>query len=308
MDRHALVRRRDLLQYAAIAGALTTIPGGLLMAQSSMLKRPIPGKDESLPVIGLGTYEVFDVAGSEEEIAARRSIVDALFDAGGSVIDSSPMYNRSEAVVGRVLGSGGTDREAFLATKVWTNGRAAGERQMRRSAELMGTDSIDLMQVHNRRDLAAHWPAIQEMKASGFIRYDGITDYRDSAHDAMMQLMREYRPDFIQINFSLGERAAEDRLLPLAADLGIAVLVNRPFVAGRLFRAVGDRPVPEWAQEFAGSWGQFFLKYIVSQPAVTCAIPATSRLRHMIDNAGAGHGVLPDADQRRRMVQLIEQL
>ncbi len=297
--------RRDLLKASALLGLAGTQS---LFADEPMLTRRIPATGEALPVIGLGTYNVFDVAGQAEEIESRRAILDALRQAGGSVIDTSPMYNRSEAVVGAAL-ERGRDRDAFfLATKVWTDGRESGEQQMRRSAELMNSDTIDLLQVHNRRDLDTHWPTIQALQESGFIRYSGVTDFRASANDAMQAIMQRYKPQFIQVNYSLGEREAEQRTLPMARDLGVAVLVNRPFVAGRLFRAVGDRPLPGWATEFAGSWGQFFLKFIVSHPAVTSVIPATSKLRHMLDNAGAGSGPLPDADQRRRMVALIDGL
>ncbi len=273
-----------------------------------MLTREIPGTGEVLPVIGLGTWTVFDVEPNEDELAVRQDIVAALFDGGGSVIDSSPMYNRSERIVGDVLAAGGFRNEAFLATKVWTDGQAAGLRQMQRSADLMQSDVIDLMQVHNRRDMNAHWPTILEMQADGHIRYNGVTDYRESAMDAMQAIMTRYRPQFIQINYSLGERAAENAVLPMAQELGIAVLINRPFMEGRLFRTVGDRPLPGWAAEFAGSWAQFFLKFIISHPAVTCAIPATSKVRHMVDNAGAGHGPLPDDATRRRMAEYLASL
>jgi diketogulonate reductase-like aldo/keto reductase len=294
--------RRTVLRAAMLAGLTTGIPAG---ADDKMLTRAIPATDEALPVVGLGTYSVFDVAGTPEELAARRDIVNALLDAGGSVIDSSPMYNRSEKVVGDVLAQSGNRSRCFLATKVWTTGRDAGERQMRQSAELMQTRQIDLMQVHNRRDTAAHWPVIQEAQQSGFIRYNGVTDYRESAAGAMQEIMRRYRPQFIQINYSLGERGADEAVLPMAQDNGIAVLINRPFMAGSLFRAVGDRPLPGWTREFADSWGQFFLKFIVSHPAVTCVIPATSKVRHMVDNAGAGFGPLPDQKTRQRMVDFI---
>ena len=304
--RRGGISRRDMLRTAlclASAGA-----AGLALAQEGMRRREIPASGDTLPVIGLGTYDVFDVRGTDEEIALRGEIVDALIAAGGSVIDTSPMYNRSEAVIGRVLAGSERRSDVFIATKVWTDGREAGLQQMRRSAERMGVARIDLMQVHNRRDLDTHWPTIRGLKEEGFLRYDGITDYRERAHGAMMDLMRSHRPDFVQINYSLGERGAEQALLPLAQELGIAVLVNRPFMAGRLFRAAGDRPLPDWAGEFADSWGQFFLKYIISHPAVTCAIPATSRLRHMIDNAGAGSGPLPDEPTRRRMVSYFQGL
>lgn len=307
MEKSGLTRR-DLLRAGGLLGL--SIPGlsTVSLAMDSMRRRAIPSTGEELPVIGLGTYEVFDVAGSAAEVELRRSIVRSLVDAGGSVIDTSPMYNRSEAVIGSVLSDGGLRDECFLATKVWTDGREAGREQMRRSAELMGTETIDLMQVHNRRDMDAHWPTIRDMQESGFIRYNGITDFRESAHDDMAALMRRFRPDFIQINYSLGERGADDVVLPLARELGIAVLANRPFVAGRLFRAVGERPLPGWAAEFADSWAQFFLKFIVSHPGVTCAIPATSKLEHMVDNAAAGAGPMPDAATRQRMADYIDDL
>lgn len=270
-----------------------------------MITRPIPASGEALPVIGLGTWQVFDVSGSTAELLERRRILDMLIDRGGSVVDSSPMYGRAEAVVGKLIDAGIERQRLFLATKVWTDGKAAGERQMRHSAELMRADVIDLMQVHNRRDLDVHLETIREWQDAGRIRYNGVTDYRASALPAMERLMQERRPDFIQINYSLGEREAEQRVLPLAQDLGIAVLINRPYMSGRLFRAVRGRELPQWAAPFAESWGQFFLKFIVSHPAVTCAIPATSDPRHMADNLGAGFGELPDAATRERMVELI---
>lgn len=278
------------------------------VAGTAMQTRPVPGTGETLPVIGLGTSRVFDVGSAPEAIESRREVVAALVNAGGSVIDTSPMYDRSERVIGEVLDASALRESCFLATKVWTDGSDAGERQMRRSAALMNTDRIDLMQVHNRRDMDSHWPTILALKESGFIRYNGVTDYRESAHRAMQAIMRRYRPEFVQINYSLGERGAEDELLPLAADLGIAVIVNRPFMAGRLFRAVGDRPLPGWAKDYVTSWGQFFLKFIVSHPAVTCVIPATSKLKHMVDNAAAGFGPMPNAKTRRRMADFIDTL
>lgn len=290
------------------AGMLSLLAPHFGIAGTAMQTRPVPGTGETLPVIGLGTSRVFDVGSAPEAIESRREVVAALVNAGGSVIDTSPMYNRSERVIGEVLDASGLRESCFLATKVWTDGSDAGERQMRRSAALMNTDRIDLMQVHNRRDMDSHWPTILALKESGFIRYNGVTDYRESAHRAMQAIMRRYRPEFVQINYSLGERGAEDELLPLAADLGIAVIVNRPFMAGRLFRAVGDRPLPGWAKDYVTSWGQFFLKFIVSHPAVTCVIPATSKVKHMVDNAAAGFGPMPNAKTRRRMADFIDTL
>jgi len=298
--------RRDALRLAAALGlapALSRASG-----EESMRTRAIPSSGEALPVIGLGTYEVFDVAGSEEQLENCRTIVDLLLDRGGSLIDSSPMYNRSEGVVGTVLAAGGRREEAFLATKVWTDGEAAGRRQMQQSCERMHTDVIDLMQVHNLRDLDTHFATIRDWQADARIRYSGLTHYRAAALDDMATAMRRYRPQFIQINYSLGEREADTRVLPLARDLGIAVLINRPYMAGRLFARVRGRPLPDWATGFANSWGQFFLKYIVAHDAVTCVIPATGDPRHMLDNLGAGSGPLPDTATRARMVRFFDAL
>ncbi len=273
-----------------------------------MLTRAIPSTGQALPVIGLGTYDVFDVQGTPAEIADRRTILDALTGAGGSVIDTSPMYNRSERIVGDVIADGGDRGDFFLATKVWTTGREAGVEQMRRSAELMQTDVIDLMQVHNLRDTETHMTSIRELQDEGRIRYSGLTHYRADALSNLAEEMRVYRPEFIQINYSLAEQEAARRVLPMAQDMGIAVLINRPYQSGDLFGAVRGRDVPEWASEFAASWGQFFLKFIVGHPAVTCAIPATSKPHHMRDNLEAGFGLLPDEATRQRMIDFIRTL
>jgi len=273
-----------------------------------MKTKPIPRSGEQLPIIGLGTYNVFDVESTPLEIEIRKSIVDRLVSSGGSVLDTSPMYNRSERVIGDVIAAGSDRSELFLASKVWTDGKSAGEMQIQRSAKLMQSDVIDLMQVHNLRDTAIHMKTIENLQSTGRIRYSGLTHYTASAHTALVQEMERFKPDFIQINYSLGEREAENRLLPMAEDLGVAVLINRPFQSGRLFRSVSGKALPDWISEFAGSWGQFFLKFIISHPAVTCAIPATSKAHHMIDNLGAGIGALPDADTRKRMADYFEKL
>lgn len=305
MSRCNVWTRRDFLQLAAAAGLLPAVTAA---EDEQMRTRAIPSSGERLPAIGLGTWQVFDVESTPGEIDLRAQIVDLLIDRGGSLIDTSPMYNRSEKVIGDVIARSGNRDRLFLATKVWTDGKASGERQMRKSAELMKTEIIDLMQVHNRRDLDTQFGTIREWQQDSRIRYNGVTDYRESAHDDMEDVMKRYKPEFIQINYSLGEHGADDRVLPLAQDLGIAVLVNRPYMSGRLFRAVGDRDLPDWARSFADSWGQFFLKFIVSHPAVTVAIPATSRLRHMSDNLAAGFGEMPDAATRERMISFADSL
>lgn len=298
--------RRDVIKVGAALGALPGLALG--EATGGMISKPIPATGEALPVIGLGTYNVFDVDSTPAQIATRKDIVTQLVSAGGRLLDTSPMYNRSEKVIGDVIEAGARRDELFLATKVWTDGREAGVAQMERSAALMNTDVVDLMQVHNLRDTAVHMTSIREWQEDGRIRYSGLTHYTADAQAALAREMRTFKPQFIQINYSLGEREAERDVLPLARELGIAVLINRPFQAGRLFRAVAGKELPDFAREFAESWGQFFLKFIVSHPAVTCAIPATSKPHHMADNLGAGFGELPDAAMRKRMAEYFENL
>ena len=299
------VTRRQVVK---AAGALGLMPSIAMGKDDGMLQRSIPGTGEALPVVGLGTYGVFDVQSTPGAIAARREIVDALTNHGGSVIDTSPMYNRSEAVIGDIIDAGARRRSLFLATKVWTTGREAGIAQMRESARLMNAKTIDLMQVHNLRDTAVHMQTIRQWQEEDRIRYNGLTHYRAGAHDALEAEMKRFKPQFIQINYSVGELEAENRILPLARDAGIAVLINRPFKSGDLFRRVGRSPLPDWAREFASSWGQVFLKFIVSHPAVTAVIPATSKITHMLDNVGAGYGPLPDNAMRERIVRYVEDL
>lgn len=297
--------RRSALKLGA---ALAASPSLSFAGEEKMLTRPIPVSGEALPVIGLGTYIVFDVASDAESIASRRALVELMTDKGGSLLDSSPMYNRAEGVVGDIIEDVGNRDKLFLATKVWTNGKTSGERQMRRSIELMNAGVMDLMQVHNLRDTDAQLATIRDWQAAGRIRYNGVTHYHAGALRDLEVAMNKHKPDFIQINYSLAEREADQHILPLAQDLGIAILINRPFVAGRLFRAVGDRSLPEWAREFANSWGQLFLKFIISHPAVTCVIPATSKPHHMVDNLGAGFGALPDEKTRRRIADFFDSL
>ena len=303
--RQPLWTRREALAAAAAAVSLPLVG---MTAGNRMMTRPIPSSDEPLPVVGLGTYSVFDVASTPDAVAERLRIMELLVGAGGSVVDTSPMYNRSEEVIGDVIAAGAPRDDLFIATKVWTDGREAGVQQMKRSAQLMRTDVIDLMQVHNLRDTDVHMRTIRDRQERGEIRYSGVTHYRASTLDAVEKALREFRPQFVQINYSLGERDADERLLPLAQDLGIAVIINRPYQAGRLFDAVRGRELPGWATEYAASWGQFFLKFIISHPAVTCVIPATSKPQHMRDNLEAGSGELPDAATRERMIRFVKEL
>jgi aryl-alcohol dehydrogenase-like predicted oxidoreductase len=262
-----------------------------------MHSRPIPATGALLPVIGCGTWRGFDVGTKPLELAARSEVLAALFEAGGSVVDSSPMYGSAEQVVGDVLQGSGSRAGAFLATKVWTSGKQAGIEQMERSMARLRTRHIDLMQVHNLQDWRTHLPTLRDWKAQGRISYLGVTHYTEAAHAELEQAMRAEPLDFVQFNYSVASRAAARRLLPLAAERGIAVLVNLPFGGGKGLSGLRDRPLPAWAAEIGCSgWNQVLLKFVLSQPAVTCVIPGTSNPEHMRSNAAAGEGALPGPD------------
>lgn len=299
------VTRRRLLKALSAAVALPLVPG-MALARGSMMTRPIPSSGEALPVVGLGTWQVFDVGGSETARAPLGEVLEILVAHGGSVVDTSPMYGRAEDVLGTLAQAAGLQDRLFYATKVWTDGRDAGIRQMNASMDLLRVPRLDLMQVHNLVDWKTHMKTLRAWKEEGRIRYIGITHYRTSAFDRLAAIIRSEPVDFVQLNHSIVTPEAEERLLPLAAERGVAVLVNRPYEGGQVFRRVRGREVPAWAAEFdCASWGQFFLKYILANPAVTCVIPGTSKPRHMRDNAAAGFGRLPDEATRQRMRALI---
>lgn len=259
-----------------------------------MHTRLIPSTALPLPVIGCGTWLGFDVGRRPLEVTQRGHVLDTLFDAGGRTIDSSPMYGTAEEVVGELLQHGNRRDQAFVATKVWTTGRRAGIEQMERSVRLLRCEHIDLMQVHNLVDWATHLPTLREWKAQRRISYLGVTHYTESGYAELEQVMRTETLDFVQFNYSVAAREAERRLLPLAAERGIAVLVNLPLGGGKLLKSLQQRELPAWAGEIGcDSWNQVLLKFVLSQPAVTCTIPGTSRADHMADNAQAGSGELP---------------
>jgi diketogulonate reductase-like aldo/keto reductase len=269
----------------------------------AMNTRPIPKTKEPLPTVGLGTWQAFDVAGGH---APQVEVMRQFLAAGGRVIDSSPMYGRAEAVVGDVLAELGAIGTPFLATKVWTRGKREGIAEMERSRQRMRA-RIDLMQIHNLLDWQTHLPVLREMKQTGTIRYLGVTHYSHGEFPAIEKLMRNEALDFVQVPYNLADRAVEARILPAAADTGTAVLVMRPFEEGALFRQVKGKPLPAVAAEIdCTSWAQFFLKFILGHPAVTCPIPATADPAHLADNIQAGFGRLPDAAQRRAMIAAIE--
>jgi diketogulonate reductase-like aldo/keto reductase len=308
----AMTSRRTILKGIAGTGAWLAAGGpkaGRPAAPGPLIKRTIPASGEQIPVIGLGTYQAFDVGTSASDRAPLKEVLQGLVDNGGSVVDSSPMYGRAEEVVGDLAAELALRPSLFLATKVWTSGREAGVRQMEESFRLMKSQTVDLMQIHNLVDWKTHTATLKEWKQQGRVRYIGITHYHEGAYDELERLIKSRQYDFVQLNYSIAEREAENSVLPLAQEMGVAVIANRPFAKAGLFSRVRGRQLPEWAQEFdCTSWAQFFLKYIVSNPALTCAIPATSNPKHLADNMTAGVGRLPDAQTRRRMAKYVDEL
>jgi diketogulonate reductase-like aldo/keto reductase len=265
-----------------------------------------PTTGHQLPRIGLGTWQTFDVGNDAAERAPLREVLKLL---NGNVVDSSPMYGSSESVVGDLVAELGIRKRLFMATKVWTSGREAGIQQMETSFKRLRVEQLDLMQVHNLADVGVHSPTLREMKAKGRVRFIGITHYTASAYPQVEQALKSAPWDFLQINYSLAEREADRRLLRMAMDMDVRILVNRPFGEGSLFRKVRGKALPPWAAELGiASWAQYFLKWIVSHPAVTCAIPGTSKPEHMRDNLGAAQGVLPDESLRRKMTDYFDSL
>ena len=297
----ALTRRAVLRLMAAAAAA-----GPAGAAAAPILQRPIPSSGESIPAVGLGTWRTFDVGPSAAEREPLGEVLRRFVELGGRVIDSSPMYGTAESVAGDLAAEQGVTERLFLATKVWTNGREAGIAQMEQSLRRLRGRRLDLLQIHNLLDWKTHLRTLREWKQAGRVRYVGITHYTASAYEELERVLRAEPLDFVQLNYSLGERQAEQRILPLARERGVAVLVNRPFSEGGLFQRVRGRPLPAGAAELGcESWAQVFLKWILAHPAVTCVIPATSRPQHLVDNMKAGLGPLPDAAARARLAELV---
>jgi aryl-alcohol dehydrogenase-like predicted oxidoreductase len=305
-------RQATRLISVSAAGLCLPVRGSRAQAKaesSAMLTRAIPSSGEKLPVIGLGTWQAFDVDLTSDNRRQLGDVLSLFVKLGGRVIDTSPMYGRAEDVIGQLTAALGIQDKIFLATKVWTRGRENGIKSMERSMALLRAKRIDLMQVHNLVDVQTQLATLREWKAQGRIRYLGVTHYEAGAFADVERIMRSEKLDFVQINYSLMEREAEERLLPLAHERGVAVIVNRPFGGGDLFSRTRSKPLPDWAVEFdCHSWAQFFLKWIVGHSAVTCVIPATDKPRHLEDNIQAGISPLPDAKMRQRMVELVSSL
>jgi diketogulonate reductase-like aldo/keto reductase len=305
------ITRREAAKLIGATTAGLLLPISTSRAQtksesSAMLMRFIPASGEKRPVIGLGTWKVFDVDLTPENEKQLSDVLSLFVRMGARVIDSSPMYGRSEEVIGALATKLVRHEKLFLATKVWTRGKRAGIESMERSFERLRTKRIDLMQVHNLVDVTTHLATLRDWKAQGRFRYIGVTHYDSSAFGEVEKVLRSEKLDFLQINYSIMEREAEEKILPLAQERGVAVIINRPFGGGDIFARVRAKALPDWAAEFdCRSWAQFFLKWIVAHPAVTCSIPATDNLRHLQDNMEAGSGRLPTAKQRQQMIELV---
>jgi len=274
-----------------------------------MLQRAIPTSGETIPIIGIGSWKKFDVSETEAGRVNLKRILVNMQEQGARLIDSSPMYGRSEQVIGELTSETGLAEKFFYATKVWTSGREAGVRQMKDSFQKMKRKVMDLMQIHNLVDWETHLKTLRQWKSEGIVRYIGITHYTNSAHAELERIIAKEPIDFVQFNYSIANRNAEKRLLPLVMDRGVAVLINEPLEKGALFEKVKNKPLPSWLGDWGiQSWAGFFLKYIISHPAITCVIPATSNPLHMHDNLMAGEGFLPRQSERQKMVEYFEQL
>ena len=308
---HLMASRRRLLTLGAGLAASACVParGNAQTGASGLIARPIPHSGESLPVIGLGTSQVFEVGDDPARRQACAEVVKTLVAGGGKLIDTAPSYGNAESVVGDLLAATGLNGRVFLATKLEDYDRKTGAAQLHASLQRLRTDRVDLMQLHNVGDPNQDLAMLREWKSQGFCRYIGITTSFGGDFDAVEAVVRRQKPDFLQVNYSLADRAAEKRVVPTAAEVGAAVLTDLPFARNRLFGAVRGQKLPEWAGDFdATSWAQFFLKYLLGNAAVTAVIPGTSNAQHMADNLGAGTGRLPDAAQRARMVAFFDAL
>ena len=303
------VSRREFLKFAAATAILNSTRITLHAADNEKILRTIPGTQEKLAIIGLGSYKTFDISTDQIEGSELTAVMRNFFEHGGQVIDSSPMYGNSESIIGELIKRTVAKREYFAATKVWTDGRESGLEQINSSMRKMSVEVMDLMQIHNLRDWKTHLQTLREFKSEGKVRYIGITTSGGRRHDDLAQILKTEDFDFVQFTYNILDRGAEKSLFPIVRDRGLGTLINVPFQKGALFDKVRGARLPDWAAQFdCSSWAQFFLKFIGSHPDVTVIIPATSSTRHIVDNMGAGLGRLPDADMRQRMIRHMESL
>ena len=307
-----LFSRRDMLKISAGAGAGLALGNWSVFAQSSqpagLIQRAIPSSGERLPLVGIGTARRYNVGTSAEERAPLKEVLKRLPELGGKLIDTAPSYGTAETVVGDLVRDIGNRDRLFIATKVRKQDLADAKKEIEQSFEILHTDKIDLIQVHNLVGLDDVLPVLREMKAAGRIRYVGVSTSSGRQYADFIKMMEIEDLDFIQVNYSMTSRTAAERILPLARDRGMAVLVNLPYSRGRVFQRAGDRAIPDWAADYADTWGQFFLKYILANPAVTCVIPGTAKIKYLEDNLGAARGPMPDAAMQKRMEQFYDAL
>ena len=299
--------RRQILHRSAVLAAIAALGpllSSMVQAAEPLRMRKIPSSGEMLPVVGLGTSRTHDISLDDAEMEALLDVLRVFVEGGAQVIDTAPSYGNADRVVGELVQRLDAREQVFLATKVSSTGRERGMAQIEASFEALQTDAIDLIQVHNLQDTNTQLGLLRELKEQGRVRYIGVTHYVESAHDRLLDVLKQEKVDFVQFNYSVGERNAEKRLLPYCADNGIATLINRPFTRGNLLSRVKGKPLPAWAAEInASSWAQLLLKFILAEPAVTTVIPATSNPRYMADNILAGQGRLPDEHQRQLIVE-----
>jgi diketogulonate reductase-like aldo/keto reductase len=307
--------RRDILKmsFSITAAPLLERYNSLCMEnlniQHNILMKKLPKSDQTIPVVGLGTWKTFDAGESEKELVDLKEVLSLLVSSGAAVIDSSPMYGSSESVIGKLSHELKIRNKLFLATKVWISGREAGIKQMNASFKKLNTTLVDLMQVHNLVDVHTHIKTLKGWKDQGKIKYFGITHYQSIAYPEMIKIIKKENPDFVQFNYNIADREAEKQMLPICMDHGVAVLINRPFEEGDLFQKIKNKPLPAWAGELdISSWAQFFLKFIISHEGVTCAIPGTSKVNHLKDNLKAGSGRMPDSKEREKMIEYYHSL
>jgi aryl-alcohol dehydrogenase-like predicted oxidoreductase len=306
-----LLSRRDAVVLCSGLSASLMVPGlAAAEAGKPMLVRPIPhARGETLPVVGVGTADVFNVGANPQDRTGPTEVVQALVAGGASLIDTAPSYGDAETVIGDILKATGLRPRVFIATKLEQYQRGSEVAEARDSLRRLGTDKVDALQLHNVRDPGQDMAGLNALKAQGLCRYTGITTTFKGDYDAAEAILKRAKPDFLEIDYAIDNRDAEDRVLPAASDAGAAVLVALPFGRGKLFRKALGKPLPDWAADFdCTSWGQFFLKFILAHPAVTAVIPGTDKAEHMIDNLGAGRGRLPDAKERARMAAYVESL
>jgi len=299
--------RRTIIKILGASSLTSTIALQADDIKNKMARRIIPSTGKLLPVIGLGTSRVFDTNLSEKSLNPRKEIVKSLLDHGGNLIDTSPMYGRAEEVTGKISQDLKINDQLFLATKVWIEGKEEGEMQMKESSKKLNAKVINLMQIHNLLDWKTHIKTLYDWKEKGKINYIGISHFRSNAFSQIEKIITEERIDFAQFNYSMQEREAEKRLLPLCKEKGVATMINRPFMRGKLFKAVAKKKLPSWAYEYnMNTWSQFFLKFILANPAVTAIIPATSNPAHMVDNLFGGIGPIPEADLQKKMEEIVQ--